>query len=39
MIRVNHRDELSKRIKYNHLVANCVIFHNVTESNTTQDPQ
>ncbi|UJB73344.1 Tn3 family transposase (plasmid) [Acaryochloris sp. 'Moss Beach'] len=39
MIRVNHRDELSKRIKHNHLVANCVIFHNVTEFNTTQDPQ
>ena len=27
----NNRDELRKRIKCNHLVANCVIFHNVVE--------
>ena len=27
----NIRDEMRKRIKYNHLVANCVIFHNVVE--------
>ena len=27
----NNRDEMRKRIKYNHLVANCVIFHNVVE--------
>ena len=25
----NHRDEQRKLIKYNHLVANCLIFHNV----------
>ena len=25
----NHRDKQRKLIKYNHLVANCVIFHNV----------
>lgn len=31
VIGVNHRDELRKRIKYNHLVANCVILHNVAE--------
>lgn len=28
-IATNHRDEQRKVIKYNHLVANCVIFHNV----------
>ena len=27
----NNRDEMRKRIKYNHLIANCVIFHNVVE--------
>jgi len=27
----NNRDEMRKRLKYNHLVANCVIFHNVVE--------
>lgn len=30
-IGVNNRDEQRKRIKYNHLVANCVILHNVAE--------
>ena len=25
----NNRDEMRKRIKYNHLVANCLILHNV----------
>lgn len=28
-ITTNNRDEQRKVIKYNHLVANCVIFHNV----------
>lgn len=28
-ISTNDRDEQRKIIKYNHLVANCVIFHNV----------
>jgi TnpA family transposase len=28
-ISTNNRDEQRKVIKYNHLVANCVIFHNV----------
>ena len=28
-ILTNERDEQRKIIKYNHLVANCVIFHNV----------
>jgi hypothetical protein len=28
-IATNDRDEQRKIIKYNHLVANCVIFHNV----------
>ncbi|HMV59033.1 MAG TPA: Tn3 family transposase [Nitrospira sp.] len=28
-ITTNNRDEQRKSIKYNHLVANCVIFHNV----------
>lgn len=27
----NNRDELRKRIKYNHLVANCLILYNVSE--------
>lgn len=27
----NNRAELRKRIKYNHLVANCLIFYNVSE--------
>lgn len=27
----NNRDEMRKRIQYNHLVANCVIYHNVVE--------
>jgi hypothetical protein len=27
----NHRDEQRKFIKYNHLVANCLIFYNVFE--------
>lgn len=27
----NNRDEMRKRLKYNHLVANCVIFYNVVE--------
>ena len=27
----NNRDELRKRIKYNHLMANCLIFYNVAE--------
>ena len=29
MITENNRDEQRKVIKYNHLVANCLIFHNV----------
>jgi TnpA family transposase len=29
MIAENNRDEQRKLIKYNHLVANCLIFHNV----------
>ena len=31
MITENDRAEQRKRIKYNHLVANCLIFHNVYE--------
>jgi TnpA family transposase len=31
MINENDRAEQRKRIKYNHLVANCLIFHNVYE--------
>ncbi len=31
VIGVNNRDEQRKRIKFNHLVANCVILHNVSE--------
>lgn len=31
VINTNNRDELRKRIKYNHLVANCLIFYNVVE--------
>ncbi|MBD3887085.1 Tn3 family transposase [Phormidium tenue FACHB-886] len=31
MIPSNHRDEQRKFIKYNHLVANCLIFYNVFE--------
>lgn len=27
----NDREELRKRVKYNHLVANCLILHNVSE--------
>ena len=33
IIATNHRDEQHKRIKYNHLVANCLIFYNVSELN------
>lgn len=29
IIMENSRDELRKAIKYNHLVANCLIFHNL----------
>jgi TnpA family transposase len=29
VIAENSRDEQRKAIKYNHLVANCLIFHNV----------
>jgi Transposase. len=29
MVTENDRVEQQKRIKYNHLVANCLIFHNV----------
>ena len=29
LIAENDRDEQRKLIKYNHLVANCLIFHNV----------
>ena len=31
VINTNNRDEQRKRIKYNHLVANCLIFYNVVE--------
>ena len=31
MISTNDRDEQRKVIKYNHLVANCLIFYNVFE--------
>ncbi len=31
VISTNNRDEQRKRVKYNHLVANCLIFHNVFE--------
>lgn len=31
MLKTNDRDELRKRIKYNHLVANCVVLHNVSQ--------
>ncbi|MFK8184811.1 MAG: Tn3 family transposase [Phormidesmis sp.] len=31
VLRTNDREELRKRIKYNHLVANCVILYNVFE--------
>jgi len=31
VIATNHRDEQRKIIKYNHLVANCLIFYNVFE--------
>lgn len=31
VISSNNRDEQRKRIKYNHLVANCLIFYNVSE--------
>ena len=31
VLRTNNREELRKRIKYNHLVANCVILYNVFE--------
>ncbi|MEO1396444.1 MAG: Tn3 family transposase [Cyanobacteria bacterium J06634_5] len=31
VLRTNNREELRKRIKYNHLVANCLIFYNVFE--------
>lgn len=30
-LRTNNRDEQRKRIKYNHLVANCLILYNVSE--------
>ena len=30
-LRTNNREELRKRIKYNHLVANCVVLYNVFE--------
>lgn len=30
-LNTNDRDEQRKRIKYNHLVANCIIFYNVYE--------
>ena len=30
-LRTNDREELRKRIKYNHLVANCVVLYNVFE--------
>lgn len=32
ILRTNDREELRKRIKYNHLVANCVILYNVFET-------
>ncbi len=31
ILRTNNREELRKRIKYNHLVANCVVLYNVFE--------
>lgn len=31
ILRTNNREELRKRIKYNHLVANCLILYNVFE--------
>lgn len=31
VLRTNNREELRKRIKYNHLVANCVVLYNVFE--------
>lgn len=31
LLPTNNRDEQRKLIKYNHLVANCLIFHNVFE--------
>ena len=31
VLRTNDREELRKRIKYNHLVANCVVLYNVFE--------
>ena len=31
ILRTNNREELRKRIKYNHLVANCVVLYNVSE--------
>ena len=31
MLRTNDREELRKRIKYNHLVANCAVLYNVFE--------
>ncbi|MEM9949574.1 MAG: Tn3 family transposase [Cyanobacteria bacterium P01_D01_bin.36] len=31
VLRTNNREELRKRIKYNHLVANCLILYNVFE--------
>lgn len=31
VVRENRRDEQDKWLKYNHLLANCVIFHNVNE--------
>ena len=31
VIATNNRDEQRKRVKYNHLVANCLIFYNVFE--------
>ena len=31
VLRTNNREELRKRIKYNHLVANCAVLYNVSE--------
>ena len=31
VISTNNRDELRQIIKYNHLIANCLIFYNVVE--------
>ncbi|MEM6451788.1 MAG: Tn3 family transposase [Cyanobacteria bacterium P01_D01_bin.105] len=31
LFQTNDREELRKRIKYNHLVANCVVLYNVFE--------